>query len=162
MKKFICLIVLSVLFRVGHAQISGVKTIPGDYPSIRSAITALNTSGVGSGGVTFNVAAGYAETFNSLTAGLITATGTASNPIIFQKSGSGSNPIITAATPGVGTTDYVICLAGSDYVTFDGINIVENPLNTTATQMMERGFALLKNSGTDGCQYVTIKNCTIR
>src|SRR5437867_2818443 len=69
------------------AQISGIKTIPGDYNTIALAVAALNSSGVGSGGVTFNVAAGYTET---ITARInLTATGTAANPIVFQKSGAG-------------------------------------------------------------------------
>ena len=104
-----------------RAQLAGTKTIPGDYATVAAAITALNAQGVGAGGVTFNIAAGYTETFASPTAGAITATGTAANPIVFQKSGSGASPRITA---GVGTTtnlDAIISLAGSDYVTFDGL-----------------------------------------
>ncbi|MEI6889952.1 MAG: hypothetical protein WCL03_11820 [Bacteroidota bacterium] len=40
------------------AQLTGVKTIKssgGDYATFTDAITALNTAGVGVGGVTFNV-----------------------------------------------------------------------------------------------------------
>src|SRR4030095_12558492 len=50
---------------------------------------------------------------------------------------------------------------GADYITFDGIDLQENPANVTATTQMEWGYALVKPSGTDGCQNVTIKNCTI-
>ncbi|MCZ7612663.1 MAG: hypothetical protein M5T52_03740 [Ignavibacteriaceae bacterium] len=57
------------------AQLSGTKTIPGDYATIEAAINALDTLGVGSGGVTFNVAAGHIETFTSSTSGLITCNG---------------------------------------------------------------------------------------
>ena len=65
------------------AQLTGIKTIPGNYASISAAVTDLNTQGVGTGGVTFNVASGYTE---STTAPIIiTATGTAANPIVFQK-----------------------------------------------------------------------------
>src|ERR1039457_4566996 len=90
------------------SQITGIKTIPGNYASLAAAISDLNTLGAGPGGVTFNIAAGYTETFTSLTAGLITTTtGSSSNPIIFQKSGSGANPIITGFTPAPGATDYI-------------------------------------------------------
>ncbi len=140
------------------AQLTGTKTIPGNYASILAAITDLNSLGVGSGGVTFNVASGYTETAANL---IITATGTASNPIVFQKSGSGANPLITAGI-GVSTTlDGIIILSGSDYITFDGIDLQENVANTTTTTQMEWGYALLKADGTNGCRYVTIKNCSI-
>lgn len=162
MKKVILYLMLIVgCLSTGYAQLSGIKSIPGDFATIESAISALNSGGVGTGGVTFNISAGYTETFLSPTGGLITATGASSNPIVFQKSGTGANPVILAGT-GTGTTDYVIGLSGTDYITFDGIDIRENPLNTTTTQMAEWGYALLKSSATDGSQYVTIKNCDIR
>src|SRR2546423_7039685 len=107
-------------------QLTGTKYIPGDYATITSAVTALNLSGVGAGGVTFNVAANYTETISSTIS--ITATGTAVNPIIFQKDPvtSGANPLITAYTGGVGTPataiqDGIWRLVGSDYITIDGI-----------------------------------------
>jgi trimeric autotransporter adhesin len=157
MKKIILGIILSLICSVfAQAQVSGTYAIPGaSYPTIASAITALNTSGVGTGGVTFNVAAGYTETLPSLTSGLITATGTSANQIIFQKSGSGANPVITAATGTAADYEYIIALQGTDYITFNAINLTD-PSGT-----IEWGYAILKASGTDGAQYVTIKNCTI-
>jgi hypothetical protein len=144
------------------AQLSGTKNIPGDYASIESAINSLNVSGVGSGGVKFNVAASYTETAPS-GGFLITATGTATDAIIFRKNGIGSNPVITAAILLVSTNyDAVVKIAGGDYITFDGIDIVENTANTT--NLTDWGYALLKGSSSapvDGCQYVTIKNCNI-
>ncbi len=148
--------------QTGPMPLTGVKTIPGDYPTIASAIIAINTLGVGTGGVTFDVAPDYTETFQNLTDGLISATGMQTSTITFRKAAErGSNPLVTAASPGTGIYDYIFCLAGSDYITFDGIDVQENPLNTDNTQKMEYGFALLKTSGTDGAQYNTIKNSTI-
>ena len=100
-----------------------VYTIPGTYATISAAITALNLpGGVPAGGVTFDVAAGYTET---LTAPLsITATGTATDQIIFQKNPatSGANPLITAyvgtGTPGTAVQDGMCNLIASDYVFF--------------------------------------------
>jgi trimeric autotransporter adhesin len=162
MKKNVLMIMAVLLTSLlGMGQISGTKSIPGDYTSVASAIAALNASGVGAGGVTFNVAAGYSETFASRTDGLITATGTQANPIVFQKSGTGANPVLTAATPGTGNYDYIICIGGGDYISFDGINIKDNPANTTSTAQMEYGFAFLKASATDGAQHNTLKNDTI-
>jgi len=57
--------------------------------------------------------------------------------------------------------DYVICLAGADYVTFDGIDIQENAINSTATELMEWAYAILKVSEINGSQNNTIKNCSI-
>jgi len=162
MRIYLILIGLCILSgNVISQPLTGVKTIPGNYPTIAVAISDLNAQGVGTGGVTFSITAGYNETLSSVTAGLLTATGSAANPVIFQKSGSGSNPVIIAGTPGAGTMDYIFCLLGTDYITFDGLTIQENSSNTTATEQMEWGFAILKSSGTDGSQHVTIKNCTI-
>ena len=82
----------------GFAQLTGTKTIPGDYATITAAVTDFNTQGVGSGGVTFNVAAGYTE--STTTDITITATGIAGNAIVFQKSGAGANPLITRTDAG--------------------------------------------------------------
>lgn len=166
MKKTALFFFALIMTQLSFGALTGTFTIPGTpYGSIAAAIADLNTQGVGAGGVTFLVTAGWAETLPSLTAGLITATGTSGNPIIFQKTGGTPNPVITAATPGVSTTvDYIICIAGGDYITFDGIDLQENASNTTATQQMEWGYALVKKNSTspfDGCQYVTIRNCTI-
>lgn len=162
MRKLLLFLAALFLMQMSFGQLSGTKTIPGDYASIQAAIAALNAQGVGSGGVTFNVAANYTETFSALNAGLITTTtSSASNPIVFQKSGSGSNPLVTAPLTGVGTADYVFCISGTDYITFDGINVQENSGNTDNTTMMEWAYAIVKASATDGSQNVTIKNCGI-
>ena len=155
---FIVLVFLTGIFvHNSYAQLTGIKTIPGNYATITAAITDLNTVGVGSGGVTFNVAAGFTETASNL---VITATGTFANQIIFQKSGSGANPLITAGV-GVGTLDGIILLSGADYITFDGIDLLDPTTNTTTTTQMEWGYAFLKVDGTNGSQFNTIRNCTV-
>jgi trimeric autotransporter adhesin len=159
----IVLILICICSHTTFAQpISGTKTIPGDYTTLTAAITALNTNGVGSGGVTFNIAAGYTESIaDSLK---LTATGTVSNKIVFQKNPSttGANPLITRTDAGVlvtstqfGNGDAVITLEGSDYVTFNGINIA------ASDKAIEYGYYIRKASGDDACKNVTIKNCTI-
>jgi hypothetical protein len=162
MKKL--LLFLSVLLLWTHsswAQLSGTKTIPGDYATITLAVTNLNASGVGAGGVTFNVAAGYTETITAPIS--VTATGTLANPIVFQKSGPGANPLITAytgtATPATAVQDGIWNLIGSDYVTINGIDLSDP--NATNPATMEYGYAMFKASTTDGCQNNTIKNCVV-
>lgn len=166
--KCIITILLSAynLFVISHgiatAQLTGVKNIPGDYASVSTAVTILNTSGVGAGGVTFNVAAGHVESITSTIS--VTASGTSGNPVVFQKSGVGANPLIIAYSGGTGTPatalqDGIWAFLGSDHVTIDGIDLSDTNSANPAT--MEYGIGFFKVSGTNGCQYNTIKNCTI-
>ncbi len=163
-QNYVKAILLLMLFfsQKAFSQLSGTFTIPGSYSSIANAVTALNTNGVGAGGATFNVAAGYTETITGTI--VLSATGTASNPIIFQKSGSGANPLITSYTgtqTNSATPDGMWAIAGGDYITIDGINLLDKVANTTATTTMEYGYGLFKLSGTDGAQNNTIKNCVV-
>ncbi|HRF77662.1 MAG TPA: hypothetical protein PLB46_13880, partial [Chitinophagales bacterium] len=133
------------------------------YPTINSFVNALNSGSVSCDVVCY-VAAGHTET--APVGGInLTQTGTAANTITFQKIGAGANPVINAyvgtITLGVASTvvDGVFSLNGSDYITIDGIDILDN--NASAPATMEYGYALYKASATDGCSYNTIKNCTI-
>ncbi len=157
------MLVLLACSHAGYAQLTGAKYIPGDYVTISAAVSDLNTNGVGVGGVTFNVAAGYAQTLTAPIA--ITATGTLGNPIIFQKdpATSGANPVLTAytgtATPSSTAPDGMWRLMGSDYVTIDGIDLTDAASSNPAT--MEYGYGLFKASASDGAQNNTIQNCTV-
>jgi len=155
------LILVLALSAVSFAQLTGTKSIPGDYPTVAAAIAALNSSGVGPGGVTFNLAQNYTETFTTPNAGYITTlSGNVNSPIVFQKFPLGPNPVITAA-PGTSATDAIIAIGGCDYITFDGIDLKENPANTNTNTQMEWGYAILKASETNGSQHITIKNSAI-
>jgi hypothetical protein len=147
---------------VSNSGYSGIKTIPGDFATLKDALAELNTKGVGIGGVTFNIASGYTESnADSLK---LTATGTVDCPIVFRKdpATTGANPLITRTDAGIATTstaggrgDAIIIIEGSDYVTFNGIDVKAN------NQGIEYGYYIRKASATDGCKYVTIKNCVI-
>ncbi len=139
---------------------SGTYYVPSTcYPTITSFVTALN-AGTASGPIVVLVAAGHTE---SGTASInLTATGTVTNTITFQKSGTGANPVVTRTDAGSNATstlgglgDAVIQLSGSDYVTFDGIDVAASQSG------IEYGYLTHKPSGTDGCQNVTIKNATV-
>jgi len=164
--------VMAGSFDVADGGLVGTKTIDntlptgGDnYASFTDAITALNAEGVGNGGVTFNVTAGQIFTESPPE---ITATGTASNQIIFQKNGVAPNPAIVPATPGIvasSTTlgnhgDGILIINGGDDITFDGIDLQTDP-TFTGNGMMEYGYYLKKASGTDACKNITIRNCSI-
>ncbi len=152
------------LVTAAPVPLTGIKTIDNtiatggnNYNSFGAAISALNTNGVGAGGVTFNVTAG--QTFTEYPP-IITTTGTAANPIIFQKSGVGANPI-AQGTGGVGTIDSFFDIPGGDYFTFDGIDIKDNPANANNTTRMEYGFLVRNASATNGATNNTFKNSTI-
>jgi hypothetical protein len=99
-----CIILMWLsLAAIGQLPLTGIKTIPGDYPSLEMAINALNNYGVGAGGVTFNIAAGFVDTLSSTANGRIITTGTEADPIVFQKSGAGNNPLIVSP---VGAGEY--------------------------------------------------------
>ena len=171
MNKIFTFLLFSFFTSATFSQLSGTYSIPSaGYPTIASAISALNTQGV-SANTTFNIAPGYTET---LTAPLILdlsalATGVQSaytRRIFFQKgTGAGANPIINAYTGTVTmissspTVDGIFSIIGSDYVTIDGIDIFDG--NTAAPATMEYGFGLFKTGPTNGTQNCTIKNCTI-
>ncbi|MBW7845172.1 MAG: T9SS type A sorting domain-containing protein [Bacteroidia bacterium] len=116
--------------------------------------------GVGSGGVTFNIDAGHTETFTSPFGGTINTSGSVANPIVFQKTGNGANPLLTAAK-GISYYDGIIVISGGDNITFDGIDLRENPLNSTDDEWMESGFAILKANEDNGSKNITIKNCKV-
>ncbi|WP_324325541.1 hypothetical protein, partial [Flavobacterium sp.] len=142
------------------------------FPTIASAVTALNNNGVNAA-TTFNVLAGYTETapsggFSLLGSGAAgnLATGTATNTITFKKFSTGTNPTVTASAAHTASSimDAVFKIVGGDYITFDGFTMIENPANTVTTAMTEFGVGLFY-SGTaataNGAQNNTIKNCTI-
>jgi trimeric autotransporter adhesin len=159
--NIIFFLLLLFLTQNSYAQLSGTYTIPGTpFTTIKKAVDSLNIVGVGIGGVTFNVTSGYVE--NTTTPVTLTATGTSTKNIIIQKTGGGVNPIITRTDAGSlstsvrgGAGDAVVRIEGSDYITFNGINVTAND------QGIEYGYLTHKPSGTDGCQNVTITNCTI-
>lgn len=159
-------LLLAILFKVqiSFGQLSGTKNIPGDYATIAIAVSTLNSQGVGAGGVIFNVAAGHIEISDIP---VINATGTAAATITFQKAGPGSNPKIMRLTAGTinniglgGNGDAIIIINGGDYINFDGIDL-QTDSTFTGAGMMEYGYFLKKNSGTNACKNVVIKNCSI-
>lgn len=154
--------------------LSGTYAIPGDFPTINDAALSLNTNGI-SGAVIFNVAANHTETApagssatvpGGIVFGVVSGA-SATNTITFQKSGLGANPLVTAGANHFagGIMDGIIKIIGTDYLTFDGIDVQENPLNTTTTiatnNMTEFGYGFFYSTTTNGSQNNQILNCTI-
>ncbi len=161
---------IAISAQTSFSQLSGTKTIPGDYATIQAAITALNANGVGGGGVTFNVTAGHTETIptGGFVINIATNQPNASNQVIFQKSGAGIVTIQSlvagsgSVTGSYGSNgDAFFKLNGTDWITFDGFTLVENYTGVTTSLKMEFGFMLCRASATDGCKNVTIRNNTV-
>lgn len=136
------------------------------YTNLANAITAINGGTVHTGTTTCYVNNGWTET--TPTSGFsITAIGTSAAPITFIKSGTGTNPVFTAATglTAGSLTNAIFKLIGADYITIDGFTMQENASNNTTASgtnnMTEWGVAFLYSSATNGAQNNTIQNCNI-
>lgn len=146
---------------VSQAQVTtnGGSGLSATYPSLASAITALNSATITSPvqitltGNETAPAGGY----------VITAEGTTLNQIVI----AGSSSTITAPTPQTAgaLNDAIFKLVGADWVTIQGFTMLENTANTTTAagtnNMTEWGVALLYASTTNGAQNNTIQNNTI-
>ncbi len=134
--------------------ISGTKTIGGtnpDYTNFTDAIFGLNSIGVGSGGVTFNIRSGsYAEMIALNTIPNCSQM----NPVVFRKE-SGTVTLTPVATS---ATEAAVKLNGTDWVTFDGIDVADN---SSGSNFIEYGYWLTNASATNGAQNITIQNCRI-
>lgn len=148
-------------------------TVPSvGFPTIASVIADYNTNGItGTGNVTVNCTRGTAtEVGTSATtfhlSNVATNPTTASKQLIFQSSGTGANYKLRGfdMASAAAVSDAIVKIIGVDYVTFDAIDIEENPSNTTAgatNDMFEVGYGLFYSSVTNGAQFNIIKNCTI-
>jgi hypothetical protein len=138
------------------------------YTSLAAAITAINGGTAHTDTITCLVNAGHTET---APAGgySITATGTVSNTITFVKNGAGANPTFTAPAQTSGLLhDAIFEIIGGDYITIDGFTMLERNFTPVAADttagtntMTEFGVALFYATTTNGCQNITIRNCTI-
>ncbi len=136
--------------------LSGTKVIGsgGDFATFSSAITALNLHGVGPGGVTFQVAAG--TTFVEDPSPIVGGAGSDStHPVVFVKSGAGSNPQLRP-TGTSAANEGGFSLVGADWVTWQGIDIIEN-----SGSLLEYGVYIRNVGSTDGATHNTIRDCTI-
>lgn len=139
------LLAASLFFSINvFAQLSGVKTIGGtspDYATLADAVTALNSQGVGSGGVTFNIRSGSQAGPVS-----ITATGTSSNPIVFQSQGLDASLVTISSS----SSSDVITLTGCSYITFNEVTIDYTGSSSYSAIQIE-----------DNSDNVSITNCII-
>jgi hypothetical protein len=138
-------------FTIDNTLPNNATTTGGNFSSFTNAINYVNANGI-CGALTFNVAAGqsFAESVPALT-----ATGSLTDPIIFQKAGTGANPkIVTSGS--ASSIDFGFCISGGDYITLDGIDILG-----TVGAAVEYGYLIRNGGATNGAQNNTIKNTTI-
>ncbi len=87
MKKVLLASVLG-LCTLLDAQVTGSKTIGTDYPTLAAAFAELNATGVGVGGATINIPAGYTETapIGGFVLGntMLNASLSATNPLVIK------------------------------------------------------------------------------
>jgi hypothetical protein len=121
----------------------------GDYTSFTDAITYLNgLTTMPAGGIQFNVSAGQTFTENPPA---ITADATETDPVIFQKSGTGANPLIYDES--VISDDGVLFCDAAAWITFDSIDLTDPDISNAVSYYA--GF-YIKDSDN-----ITVKNCTI-
>ena len=149
-----------ILFIATHAQLTGIKQIPGDYATLELAIQDLNNQGVGASGVIINLQQDETAPNGGYLLGsiVLNSSSNALSPIRIQ----GNNHILSG---GIGISlyaDAIFRVAGTDYVTLDGIQLIEHTSNTTKTTQMERGIWLCSLDSNDAPQHCTINDCTIQ
>ena len=125
-----------------------------NFASFTEAISYLNVNGI-SGQVIFNVNAN--QVFNESPQTISTG-GTSLNNVIFQKLGTGNNPLINFT--GNSSSDAGFKLLGADYLIFDGIDIKTSEQSNFNSQL-EFGFYITNKSNVDGSSNNTIKNLKI-
>ncbi|MEO8068718.1 MAG: GEVED domain-containing protein [Flavobacteriales bacterium] len=160
-------------------------TIPGTYSTIGEAFANANAHGVNTAGgsVNFDVAAG--AVFTETPPMLLVSGSSATNRVVFRKSGAGANPMVVAegsgnsggpvnvvgnaVTTALGASlDAIIALHGCDFVTFSSID-VQASTTVVATPFMnvDLGYLLRNNrvalnvTTIDGCQNNIIEGCKV-
>lgn len=146
----------------GAAYSGGTYTInPSNPPSatnwqtFRAAADSLNRRGI-NGNITINVSPGIYGVGNRFYLDDVSGT-SSTNRITFQKSGAGQ--VLLADTGTASVNDYAILIDGTDWVTFDGIDIRD--VSTVANGQLHRGYYLSAYRSLDGPKNVVIKNAHI-
>ena len=165
--KAILVFAFFVLGQVGFGQVTvtsstGIGSPSASYTTLAAAIVAINDGATHTGTIVCAVDAGHVETAPA-TGIVLTASGTAANPITFIKSGAGVNPTINAgtgtATPASAAPDGIFSIRGGDFITIDGFTFTDG--NTTNPATMEFGIGFFKASAGNGCNNNTVQNCVI-
>ncbi len=168
----IVLVFLSFFSTTVYAQISVTVTNPGNttpalaasYTSFANALTDLNNRTAMSGPVILTLNGGNETVSNTgLTIGStsLNAVLSSTNTVTVNTSATSTLNAGTGgtATPTTAVQNGILKIAGADYVTIDGLTLVDGNAANPAT--MEFGIGIFKLTTIDGAQNNTIQNCTI-
>ena len=137
------------LYRFFATALNGTYTIgsaPANFPSINSAVTALNTRGV-SGRVIFNIKPG--TYYEQIVLGNISGV-SAINTVTFKSLSNNKDSVTIRYSPTLSSTNYVVNLSGSAYINLKYLTIKNDNASF--------GTVVLLSSG----NYMdTIQNCLI-
>lgn len=135
-----------------------VPTVGSNFNNFQDAISYLNTYGI-SGNVRFDVQSGQIFNHSPLS---INVGGNMVDTIGFIRSGNGANPVVNSSGGvGIAGGDGAITLNGTDYISFDGIDVVTQSNPTTSVQNIENGFKITNASASNGATNNRIRNCSI-
>lgn len=161
-KSFVLSVALFLTVISASAQVStnSGSGLASSYPSLNSAITALNSATISSP-VTITLLANETAPVTGYT---ITASGTSTNTITIN----GGGRTVTAATgyTAGSNNDGIFKLVGADWITIENFILEENASNTVAATgasntMTEWAIALLYASTTNGAENCRIQNNSI-
>lgn len=167
MKKLLLFVTIIVSSLSGIAQLTGTKTIPGDYADLQAAVTALNTQGVGAGGVNFTLGANQNLTATlQIGSATLNASTSATNPVIINGASFTINGAFVGTRTGTLTNngnDALLALNGTDFVTIQNCVFTQQASNTTTTTAIENAIQIANRNGTtpfDGVQNLTVTGST--
>ncbi len=147
-----------------------VPALQASYTSLAAALADLNaiTSYTTPGDIIFTCTEGNSETappkgfvIGSATLNpLLDATNTVTVTVYYTGIGPVTiNAGVGTSTPADADPDGIIAIVGADYVTINGLTLVDGNLANPAT--MEFGIGLFKMNASDGVQNCNITSCTI-
>ncbi len=132
------LLTLSVIrnFYIASTAMAGVYTIGigGDYPTITSAVEALETFGIG-GSVTFNILSGIYD--EQIVIGLV-AGASSINQIVFQSQSGNPEDVVWGYSLQSGSSNYVVLLQNASHLTFRNLSF--KALNQSAGRLIGLGI----------------------
>ena len=171
-KLSLLLVAILFLFATNSfSQLSGTKNIPGDYATLLDAVTALNTQGVGAGGVTFVLGANQSLAaslqIGSATLNSGAAATSQANPVVIDGAGFGIIANFAGTRTGGLTAsianDASLVINGTDFITIKNCVFTQQASNTTTTTAIENAIAFQNRNAVtpfDGCQNDSVRNCT--
>jgi len=137
MKQFSTFVVFTIcalmMTSSAFAQLSGKKTVPGDYPTLSAAIEDINIKGVGPGGVTI-VVVDESEVIAPSEGFIISARASDANPITIIGNGK---PILVPGFEGHVAVDAIFKNSSNAHLSIMGFDVEVKVLEVTPPATIE-------------------------